>query len=192
MTDFLSLPFKVDFALAQILLAITAIIMLITCFRLVKSKNLLESIIIMSVFSLSISLCYLFMDAPDVAMTETALGACLSTCVLLNVAKITGEDYSPPQKTKIIFASLLCLIFFLILCWAGLDFPEFGSADTPLQTNLTKYYIDNTRTEIGIPSMVAAILGSYRAYDTFGETIVVLIAGLAVLLVMSRRRKTNA
>ena len=30
--------------------------------------------------------------APDVAMTETALGACLSTCVLLNVIKIVGND----------------------------------------------------------------------------------------------------
>ncbi|GAB4163736.1 MAG: hypothetical protein Tsb006_2970 [Rickettsiaceae bacterium] len=192
MTELLTLPFKVEFALDEALLFISAIVMLITCLRLIVSRNLLESIIVMSVFSLFIGICYLFMDAPDVAMTETALGACLSTCVLLNVVKIVGEDYRKPQRLKIILASILCLLFIAALSWASLDLPEFGSQDSPMQTHLTKYYVENTRTDIAIPSMVAAILASYRGYDTFGETTVILIAGLAVLVIVSRRKNPSA
>jgi multicomponent Na+:H+ antiporter subunit B len=137
------------------------------------------------------------MDAPDVAMTETALGACLSTCVLLNISKIvdnkiTDSNHQKPQKIRIILSSILCIIFISALSWASLDLPKFGTTDSPLQTHISKYYLENTKTDIAIPSAVAAILASYRGYDTLGETTVILIAGLAVLIVTSRRKKTDA
>jgi len=192
MPEFFALPFKLNFVMDEILLGISALVMVITCIYLMVSKSLIESVIIMSVFSLFIGICYLFMDAPDVAMTETALGACLSTCVLLNLVKIVGEDVGKPQKTKIALATLLCIMLLACLSWASLDLPQFGTEDSPLQTHLTKYYVENTRNDIAIPSIVAAILASYRGYDTLGETIVILIAGLAVLVIISRRKKGNA
>ena len=192
MTEFFELPFKLNFAVDEILLAISALVMVITCIRLMLSKSLIESVIVMSVFSLFIGICYLFMDAPDVAMTETALGACLSTCVLLNIIKIVGDDVGKPQKIKVIMSSILCITFIACLSWASLDLPEFGTESSPLQQHLTKYYIENTKNDIAIPSIVAAILASYRGYDTLGETIVILIAGLAVLVIISRRKKTHA
>lgn len=192
MIDFLELPFRLDFTIDGILLIIASIVMIMTCIRLILSKNLVESVIILSVFSLFISLCYLFMDAPDVAMTETALGACLSTCVLLNIIYIVGENTGKTPNGKIITASILCIIFIICLSWASLDLPIFGSRDSPMQTHLTEYYLENTKHDIGIPSIVAAILASYRGYDTLGETTVILIAGLAVLLITSRRKKPDA
>lgn len=192
MPEFFALPFKLNFVMDEILLGISALVMVITCIYLMVSKSLIESVIIMSIFSLFIGICYLFMDAPDVAMTETALGACLSTCVLLNLVKIVGEDVGKPQKTKIALATLLCITLVACLSWASLDLPQFGTEDSPLQTHLTKYYVENTRNDIAIPSIVAAILASYRGYDTLGETTVILIAGLAVLVIISRRKKGNA
>lgn len=192
MDSFFLLPIKSEFYIDEILLCISAIVMLITCIKLITSKNLVESIIIMSVFSLFIGICYLFMDAPDVAMTETALGACLSTCVLLNLTKIVGEDVGTTRKSKIIFASILCSTFIICLSWAALDLPTFGSGDSPLQNHLTKYYIENTHQDIAIPSIVAAILASYRGFDTLGETVVILIAGLAVVVIVSRRKHPDA
>lgn len=191
MEEFFALPFKISFVLDEILLFISSLVLLIACFWLIISRNLIESIIIMSVFSLFIGICYLLMDAPDVAMTETALGACLSTCVLLNVAKIVGEDAGKLKKLNTLFAAILCSSFVAILTWVSFDLPSFGTQDSEIQTHLTKYYLQNTRTDIAIPSFVAAILASYRGYDTLGETTVILIAGLAVLVIVSRK-KTNA
>jgi multicomponent Na+:H+ antiporter subunit B len=192
MTEFFELPFKLSFAVDEILLVISALVMVITCIRLVLSKSLIESVIVMSVFSLFIGICYLFMDAPDVAMTETALGACLSTCVLLNIIKIVGDDIGKPKRIKVIMSAILCITFIACLSWASLDLPEFGAENSPLQQHLTGYYLENTKNDIAIPSMVAAILASYRGYDTLGETTVILIAGLAVLVIISRRKKTHA
>ncbi len=187
MEEFFTLPFKISFVLDEILLFTSSLVLLITCFWLIISRNLIESIIVMSVFSLFIGICYLFMDAPDVAMTETALGACLSTCVLLNVAKIVGEDTGKLKKLNTLFAATLCSFLLVILTWVSLDLPSFGTQDSDVQTHLTKYYLQNTKTDIAIPSFVAAILASYRGYDTLGETTVILIAGLAVLVIVSRK-----
>lgn len=192
MLEFFTLPFKLDFALNTIALAILALVIVIACINLIFSKSLIESVITMSLFSILISVCYLFMDAPDVTMTETALGACLSTCVLLNIIKIVGNDIGKQKRIKVIMATLLCIMFIACLSWASLDLPQFGTTNSPLQVNLTDYYINNTKNDIAIPSMVAAILASYRGYDTLGETTVILIAGLAVLTIISKRKKTDA
>ena len=42
---------------------------------------------------------------------------------------------------------------------------------------------------MGIPNVVTAILASYRGYDTLGETVVVLTAGLGVILLLSDLKK---
>lgn len=190
MNAFFSIPSILDPELSLILLIITSLLLIGVCFRLIVSKNLTESILLMSAFSLIIAICYLFMDAPDVAMTETALGACLSTCVLLNLVKIIGnENYKSVSKTRFLFAVILCMILLLLLTMASLELPLYGHPDTEVQLHLTKYYIENTKNDVGIPSIVAAILGSYRGYDTLGETSVILIAGIAVVLILARRRE---
>lgn len=191
MTEFFELPFQLSFIINELLLIIASIVLMISCLYLMKATNLVESIIIMSVFSLFISLYYLFLDAPDVAMTETALGACLSSCVLLNITKIVGDKTEKRSNIRVICAYILCIFFIASLSWASLDLPQFGTTDSPLQTHLTNYYIENTKSDIAIPSVVAAILASYRGYDTLGETTVILIAGLAVLIIVSRRKKSD-
>ena len=80
-------------------------------------------------------------------------------------------------------------MYSIILTIASLDLPLYGHPNTEVQSHLTKYYIENTKNDIGIPSIVAAILASYRGYDTLGETSVILIAGIAVVLILARRRE---
>ncbi len=57
-----------------------------------------------------------------------------------------------------------------------MDLVKFGSPE------FNRYYLINSQKDIGIPSVVASILASYRGYDTMLETLVVLIAGMGVLL----------
>ncbi|HJK87045.1 MAG TPA: DUF4040 domain-containing protein [Candidatus Megaira endosymbiont of Nemacystus decipiens] len=185
--SFFITQFKTEFALDVVLLLITAILLLFVCYKIVSSKNLLESIILMSAFSLLIGVCYLLMDAPDVTMTEVALGSALSNCVMLNVINITEDKCFYAKKRRVCLSILLCSIFVVLLSAICFDLPEFGSQYAPLHANVTQYYVDNIYNEIQIPSMVAAILGSYRGFDTLGETLVVLIAGLAVFILSSRK-----
>lgn len=172
------------------LLITTLILLCIVSIKLIISKTLLESVLFTSVFSLLISLAYLYMDAPDVAMTEVALGACLSTCVLLSfLNKLNPSQTKVLKPSRVISSSIICLCFFAITAFAGANLPIYGNVESPVQTHLTQYYIENTQNEIGIPSYVAALLASYRGYDTLGETAVILIAGISVLLLFSYKGK---
>lgn len=176
-----------NFELSNFLLNLVVFLLIIISIKIITAKDLLKAIIYTSVFSLLIGVSYLIMDAPDVAMTEAALGACLSTCVYLSLLRKLPSNLKIIQRTNIIPASLICLLFVATLTYMGLELPSYGDENAPLQTHLTRYYIENTGKDIGIPSFVAAILASYRGYDTLGETSVILIAGIAVLLVFSKK-----
>lgn len=183
--------FTINFTQDVVILFSLLVILSIISIRLLFSKNLFDSIIMLSLFSMLISACYLLMDAPDVSMTEVALGACFSTAVLLNMAKFTGERYNPPTKTRIFFSLLLCFLFVGIMVFANLDLPAYGDMNSPLHQGVSEYYIQNTKNEIGINSIVAAVLASYRGFDTLGEAGVILIAGLGVILILNKKGSKN-
>lgn len=60
----------------ELLLILLALIIL-------KTKNLLKSIILLSAFSLIISLLYFIFHAPDVALAEAAIGSAISTFIFI-------------------------------------------------------------------------------------------------------------
>ncbi|MCA0254875.1 MAG: DUF4040 domain-containing protein [Proteobacteria bacterium] len=189
--DFLTIPFQLSFSSNIVLLFIFSLLLSLSCIQLIRSKTLLNSVVVLSAISILLVLIYLLMDAPDVAMTEAAIGACLSTCVLLNITKITGENIKKTTNYYKILASVLCSFLFILLCYVSTDLEQFGNINAPVHSHISHYYVENTYKEINIPSFVAAILASYRGFDTLGETTVILIAGLAVLVITSRK-KTDA
>ncbi len=70
----------------QIILAIfLGIIMLILAVIAVQNKNIVVAIIAAGAVSLFASILYLLLAAPDVAMTEAAIGSGLSTIIFFYV-----------------------------------------------------------------------------------------------------------
>ena len=61
----------------------TLVIMIISAFLAVVYKNLLSSIIALSVASLLLSLEFYLLQAPDVAMAEAAIGAALTMAIFI-------------------------------------------------------------------------------------------------------------
>lgn len=191
MEDFFAIHDIINCEYGTVLLNITAIMLFIVCVKLVNINNLLENIILLSVFSSLISLCYLLMDAPDVAMTEVALGACISSCVLLNFYRILNVSQNMVAiSNKKIVGFIISSCFVVIMIYAVRDLPEYGLQNNPLHINAS-HYINNTRYEMGISSLTAALLAGYRGYDTLGETAVILIAGIGVLIAMPTHNSGN-
>ncbi|KJV57090.1 hypothetical protein OCHUTO_0229 [Orientia chuto str. Dubai] len=190
--SFPNLP--LEFNIANIFLYIFCFFLIIANISLALSYNLLKSILLMSLSSLIICVCYLLMDAPDVAMTEAALGACLSTVILLKIVKRIQYNFTSVEKLPLyrnITYSLICIIFAICFMLVCCDLPDFGQLSTPMHNHVSKYYIDNTVAQIGIPSFVAAILASYRGYDTLGETTVILCAGISVILIFANKKNNQ-
>ena len=82
-------------------------------------------------------------------------------------------------------AMLLVLLIGLLLAWAARDFPTWADSNAPASASpVSSYFISNTGVDTEVPNMVTAVLADYRGFDTMLETVVVFIAGLAVVSIL--------
>ena len=176
-----------EFSSTLTLINLISVASVLVLYFLVREKNLKLSILWLSIFSILSCIIYLIMDAPDVAMTEAALGSCITTVIFLKLA----QKYEYNEIDSSIYIKIMGLIisasFGYALIYAGQDLSDYGSQSNAVQAAVQAQYNLNTFNDIGIPSFVAAILASYRGYDTLGETSVIFIAGLCVVMIMNSR-----
>jgi multicomponent Na+:H+ antiporter subunit B len=160
---------------------------------IIRARDLIIATFLMSVFSLLATILYSMMGAPDVAMTEAAVGACLSTVIFMCAISITGrtEKTIEGNFNFLLRSFLLCCLVGAALVYACLDIPTYAASSNPIHEHVAIHYLRETGNEIGIPSVVAATLASYRGYDTLGETFVVLTAGMCVLMLLQREKKES-
>jgi multicomponent Na+:H+ antiporter subunit B len=157
-------------------------------------SHLFAVVMLAGVFSLLSALLLVLMDAVDVAFTEAAVGAGVSTVLMLATMALTSRVQKPSIKNNVV-PFMAVLFAGGLLVYGTLDMPNYGSSNSPAQTHLSDIYLRQSPYEVGIPNVVTAILASYRGFDTLGETAVVFTAGIGVVLLLSgirrRKRKTG-
>ena len=162
-------------------------IMLAIAIALLKARTVIYTVLLTSAYSLVAALMFITLDAVDVAFTEASVGAGISTILFL-----AAMAFLPKKEEKNVtnqaFPALLCLTLGGVLIWCSFDLPEIGLATSPIHQHIVPEYILGSRDDIGIPNIVTSVLASYRGYDTFGETIVVFTAGIAVLAILKNNK----
>ena len=158
----------------------------------VRMRSLFAIAMLSGVFSLLSALLFVTLDAVDVAFTEAAVGAGISTVLVLGTLALTSR-FEKPTKRSPALPLFVVFVTGATLIYGTLDMPNFGSPDSPVQTHVGPDYLQGSVHEINIPNVVTSILASYRGYDTLGETAVVFTAGIGVLLLISglRRRRRD-
>ncbi len=73
--------------MTEFLLMIVPVLIIGVGFLVVRFEDILSAVITLAVLSLLVSLQFYLMRAPDVAITEAAIGAALSTAVYLLALK---------------------------------------------------------------------------------------------------------
>ncbi|MEK6734022.1 MAG: MnhB domain-containing protein [Pseudomonadota bacterium] len=162
--------------LEEILIYFTIFSSFLCVLFFIRSNNLLVLTILNSAFSLFTCVMYLLLDAPDVAMTEAVVGVLVTIFTIFTIKKAYKNNYVFDENLNLIMLTLTILLAGYLI-YSSFDLSVFGA---PI---FDHYYLNNTGKEIEIPSVVAAILASYRGYDTLYETLVITIAGIGVLLV---------
>jgi multicomponent Na+:H+ antiporter subunit B len=156
----------------------------ITAFAILKLRALFAVVMLSSVFSLVSAGLLVHLDAVDVAFTEAAVGAGISTVLMLATLSLTARREKAPTHSH---AVPLVVVFLtgLALVYGTLDMPRFGDPQAPVHTHVAPKYINDTEKEIGMPNIVTAVLASYRGFDTLGEVTVIFTAGIGVLLLLA-------
>ncbi len=169
------------------------ILLVVVAVAIVRLRDLYAGAMLFAIYSLLSAGLFAVLDAGDVALTEAAVGAGISTLLFLAVLALAGREERPARGHNLL-ALAVVVVTGACLIYASGDLPDFGAADNPPQTHVAPYYIEQAYPDMGIPNMVAAVLASYRSIDTLGEAFVILTAGLAVVALLSvpprrRRRK---
>ena len=162
-------------------------LLVITAVAIVRTPNLFVAVMLMGIASLLIAANFFLLDAADVALTEAAVGAGISTVLFLGALALTSERERSATSRKAL-SMVVVTAAALVVIYATFDKPHFGSPDAPTQTYVAPWYLEKTREFIDIPNVVTAVLGSFRGYDTLGEVLVVFTAGIGVLFLLSARR----
>ncbi|VAW55397.1 Na(+) H(+) antiporter subunit B [hydrothermal vent metagenome] len=155
---------------------------------IVRMKDLFAVIMLSGIYGLLSASFFVAMDAVDVAFTEASVGAGISTLLMLVAITMTGRT-EHPVRHKPVLALVVVIVTGGLLIYGTLDVPYFGSAQAPIHQHVAPRFINDSMQEVGVPNIVTSVLASYRAFDTFGEAVVIFTAGIGVLALLSLVRQ---
>lgn len=165
-------------------------IMAVMGFAIARVRDLFAVVMLSGIFSLTAAVIYVVLDAVDVAFTEAAVGAGVSTVLMLGTLALTTRR----EKVETTAGRSLAALFVVgvtggLLIYGSFDMPRYGDEDAPINHHVAPHYLEDSAKEIDLPNVVTSVLASYRGYDTLGETFVVFTAATGVLAILGRGRR---
>ncbi|MFW5791635.1 MAG: hydrogenase subunit MbhD domain-containing protein [Desulfohalobiaceae bacterium] len=167
-----------------------ALTLVVLSFRILQSSDLFQAVVLFITFGLVMALTWVRLEAPDIALTEAAVGAGLAGVLLLDSlrrmgrrretpapadkpAPAPGRESSHLSRTHFFGASAATLALAGMLVAALFVLPDdTGDLARLVRDNLPKS---------GLEHPVSAVLLNFRAYDTWLELGVLVLAFLGIL-----------
>ena len=154
----------------------------------VRTRNLFGVIVLAGIYSFLMASVLIVLDAVDVAMTEAAVGAGVSTVLLLATLHLTKSmEYPRPRKAYL--PLFVAVGTGAAIVWGTYSLPPFGTPDNVIHKHVVPRYLADSIKDTMVPNVVTSVLADYRGYDTLGETTVIFTAGIGVLLLLKGRRR---
>ncbi|MGE0118632.1 MAG: DUF4040 domain-containing protein [Dongiaceae bacterium] len=155
-----------------------------TAVAIVLLRNLFAVVMLSGIYSLLSAGLFVVLDAVDVAFTEAAVGAGISTVLMLGTLFLTSRQEKPPLRPAVLPLAIV-LATGAVLVYGTFDMPHFGDPSAPVHGHVVPRYLEESAAEVGLPNVVTSVLASYRGYDTLGEVTVIFTAGVGVLLLLA-------
>ncbi|MDH3228330.1 MAG: DUF4040 domain-containing protein [Alphaproteobacteria bacterium] len=167
--------------------------MALTVFMVVRLRNLFAVVMLGGIYSLLAASLLVVLDAVDVAFTEAAVGAGISTVLALGALSLTTSQENETRRNPLYTAMIgfVVLVTGAALVFGSLDMPHYGDPEAPVHRHVADRYIADGQRETGVPNIVTAVLASYRGFDTLGEVMVIFTAGIGVLLAFSAAKPSR-
>ena len=157
--------------------------MIIGAIVAVELKDLLSSVIAVGAVGLALSMVFLVLKAPDVAITQLVVEI-LCLIILIRATLKIDLPFSTTGRwllnTVITVSFILAFLVVARICLA--DLPEFGYP----AMRVASTYLKEGLVKTGATNLVASVILDYRAYDTLGEATVLFTAVIGVLTLVRR------
>ncbi|MCK5148409.1 DUF4040 domain-containing protein [bacterium] len=165
-------------------LVIILILMILGAILALESKDLLSGIIAMGIMGFGLTLAFLFLRAPDLALVQIIIET-MTLILFIATVKITSNQETSersishrllPRIAGAVFILFLTLSFYRV----AEELPKFGEAVIRMAAPILAYGAAAT----GSANLVTAVILDFRALDTLGEATVLFTAALGILIVL--------
>jgi len=85
-----------------------------------------------------------------------------------------------------VLAFILTVIAGILLLSVLDDLPAWGDAQSPANSYVAAYYLENAMEQTHVPNVVTAVLADYRSFDTMFETGVVFVVVIGIMAILRR------
>lgn len=156
--------------------------MIIASIVALEIKDILSSIISVGVVGLGVSISFLMLQAPDLAIVQF-LFEIFALIILIKAFLKKDYHYEEPSKNNLLVIGITVIVLlciFILTIPVLYELPRFGQ---PIMST-SQYYLDNGASQTGAANLVASIVLDYRAYDTMGEVTVLFAAILGTLTIL--------
>ena len=168
-------------------LPVQALSLLLICIgaSILFKSNFLMNMISFALLGLTLSSLFILQGAPDVAMTQLLVEILMVIILVIALRRAQFEKIGLTLKQKV---SNGCIAG---LCGLAVSFMLFLVTSTPFDEKISDYFIQNTPALTHGRNIVNIILVDFRAFDTLGESLVVLASSLAIYLLIDKSRQTK-
>ncbi|MFH1577739.1 MAG: hydrogen gas-evolving membrane-bound hydrogenase subunit E, partial [Candidatus Omnitrophota bacterium] len=144
---------------------------------------LISSVVAVGAVGLGLSLAFLVLKAPDLAITQLVVEI---LCLIILISATVKRDLPLIKSGRWHFNTISTLLFiavFLGVAYIALkDLPGFGQPLIRVAAN----YLSQGFAKTGAANLVSSVVLDFRAYDTLGEATVLFTAVIGVLVVMRK------
>lgn len=164
-------------------LYVLLVFMIIGAIIAIEVKDMLSSIIAVGAVGLGLSMVFLILKAPDVAITQLVVEI---LCLIILIQATLKKDLPFSTTGRWYLNTLITLVFiglFLTLSLKCLkDLPAFGYPTM----KVASMYLENGLAKTGAANLVSSVILDFRAYDTLGEATILFTAVIGVLAIVRR------
>lgn len=159
----------------------------------IETRDLLSSVISLGAMGFGLSIVFLVLAAPDLAMVQVVVEV-IALILMLRLV-INREDVTVAHRYRYgeVFATSIGLVFFgIFIVFSAIAFRELTPFGYPLM-RVSERYVTEGLTLTSAANVVTAILFDFRGYDTLGEATVIFTSITGAIVVLRRKgRKDHA
>ena len=173
---------EVTFSLRPYNISVLVLVMIMVTIFSALSKSRIATIIAMGVIGYGISLIYLYYSAVDLAITQILVETLVVVMFVLVLQKLPKFAKLSSKKTKI-RDLLIALSFGSVMTVMAIK-----AIHLDLNHPISDYFVEKSYLEAFGKNVVNVILVDFRALDTMGEVIVLIIAATGAALLFNVKR----
>ncbi|HUS71796.1 MAG TPA: hydrogen gas-evolving membrane-bound hydrogenase subunit E [Sedimentisphaerales bacterium] len=170
---------------------ILLLFMIIAAIIAVETDNLLSSVICVGAIGFGGSLIFLFLRAPDIAITQIVVEV-LGLIILIRAT--ISRDRTFITGDREFFGMVVSVVIIFVIFLAGMKvfetLPTFG---TPIFANVpdaaSQTYISEGMQKTGAANLVSSVILDFRAYDTLGEATVLFTSIIGATVILRKKAK---